>query len=656
MGGMGKTTLAQLIYNDDGVKRHFDERIWVCVSEDFDLTRVAKAVLQSLDSVDHVMPQNLDSLPLHNLLKKISESVGGKRIFLVLDDVWNDKSERWKPLKQALKAAAPESRILVTTRKDTVADAMKSFVYHIPDLSVDACCRILLEEAFVGRDGEEFKNLKDVGREIAAKCKGLPLTAKTLGGMLRFKKTREEWESVLNSEVWKWDSVHKESFPALLLSFYELPSAIRRCFLYCSVFPKDHLIKRDELIHEWMAQGYLSCNEKKMEMEDTGVDYFECLVARSFFQDFERLEDGSISACKMHEVLVDFARYLMRDEFVFREVQSGKTDSPKAEIPLEKTRHLLVVRDSSMMELGRTTTPSLLFVGENKLRSLTIFEHKDGRSDDLFHFCFQQKRLRSLKLLGGAGNRFVQIPKEVGKLMHLRLLNLSESGFQTLPDIVCELWNLQTLYLRRCRFLKTLPKKISNLTNLVNLDTTDSHSITYYPKGIQRLTSLRDLRGIVVFCEGNDDNKFSLGDLEHFCHLRFLRLKINGTKINADEAGRAMLQSKMHLKILELELPTPYKFSMLPKATIDALKPPSSANVRLAGETALFWGAYLNATFTENADTEAKLPAVLGEKKAEWEKSEPEDEELKPSDEEKKKKAAVVRVTVHLTFPTQGRG
>ena len=81
MGGIGKTTLAQLAYNDDKVKDHFMIRMWVCVSQPFDPCRVAKAIIQE---VERASPNITE---FETLMQKIHDLVKGKKFFLVLDDV-----------------------------------------------------------------------------------------------------------------------------------------------------------------------------------------------------------------------------------------------------------------------------------------------------------------------------------------------------------------------------------------------------------------------------------------------------------------------------------------------------------------------------------------------------------------------------------------
>ncbi|GKV51305.1 hypothetical protein SLEP1_g57974 [Rubroshorea leprosula] len=769
MGGIGKTSLAQLVYNDETVMAHFNKKIWVCVSEVFDLSKVAKAIIIGLAEPKKDSKQiDPDSAPLQNLLEEICKSIEGKKFFLVLDDVWTDGSESWESLNQAFKHAAPGSRILVTTRKDTVADTMKSFrVFHLEQLSEDVCWKILCQEAFVGRGEEQCKNFEDIGKNIAKECSGLPLAAKTIGCMLRFKKTKEEWTIILNSEIWKlelegifaplllsyldlpsavrrcfsycstfrkgvkigrkslirqwmaqgylnfsenpemeivgdeyfdclvarsffqdflkledgsirgsWESFNQAFKPAapgsrilvttrndrvamtmksfrdfpleqlsenvcwkilnqeafvgwgdeqcknledigkniakkcsglplaaktlgsmlrskktregwtnilnseiweldleavfapLLLSYFDLPSAVRRCFLYCSTFPKGIEINRDVLIYQWMAQGYLNSSQNP-EMEITGVDYFECLAARSFFQDFQKLEDGSIRACRIHDIVLDFARFLMGDgEFVVKEVHPE--DNLRIKLSSEKTHHLLVI-------LAENAGLPTSLVGAEKLQSLSIFGSDYAVGGETGNSLIQPKHLRSLIV---CGVKIEGLPEEVGKLMHLKLLDLSGSQLGRLPKAICRLFNLQSLILRKCS-LKRLPDGIEKLVNLRYLDTTDCFLLTYCPKGIGRLTSLRELVGIVVSCDHNDDKEFSLGDLENLCHLRILALIVERQQIDANEVRRATLQSKIHLKKLNLD--GPWKSRTEEDYVINVLSPPSHTNVTFSG-------------------------------------------------------------------------
>ncbi|KAB5513654.1 hypothetical protein DKX38_027560 [Salix brachista] len=254
MGGIGKTTLAQLVYNDHEVGTYFGKRIWVCVSDPFDEIRIAKAILEAL------VGSAQDLIELQALLERIQESVSGKRFLLVLDDVWNEDSTKWEQLKNSLKRGClPGSRFLVTTRKREVATSMGSSSTDILELGLlsrDECWSLFSQFAFFDKNSRERENLEETGRKIAERCKGLPLAAKTLGSLLRFKRSRADWERVLNNHVWEIKEAESKFSAPLWLSYHDLPTEMRPCFLYCAVFPKDYTFERYTLIKLWMAQGF----------------------------------------------------------------------------------------------------------------------------------------------------------------------------------------------------------------------------------------------------------------------------------------------------------------------------------------------------------------------------------------------------------------
>ncbi|XP_030924748.1 putative disease resistance protein RGA3 [Quercus lobata] len=137
-----------------------------------------------------------------------------KNFFLVFDDVWIEDYAMWKPFRDALKyCGSQSSRILVTTCKDKVAEMMESaHITNLGILSKEDCWLVFSKIAFYGKNYEDRNQLEDIGMEIAKECKGLPLAAKTLGSLLRFKRSREQWEMVLCSSLWGMEDVERGLF------------------------------------------------------------------------------------------------------------------------------------------------------------------------------------------------------------------------------------------------------------------------------------------------------------------------------------------------------------------------------------------------------------------------------------------------------------
>ncbi|KAK9009460.1 hypothetical protein V6N11_035992 [Hibiscus sabdariffa] len=152
---------------------------------------------------------------------------------------------------------APESKILVTTRNEPVAACCGGYRHQLNELSNDDCISILTCHALGANNFDEYPNLKAVGEQIATRCKGLPLAAKTVGALLRTKVNQSEWEDILRSKIWDLPGGRNDIIPALRLSYLHLPSRLKRCFAYCAIFPKDNEFDKDELVLLWMAEGFL---------------------------------------------------------------------------------------------------------------------------------------------------------------------------------------------------------------------------------------------------------------------------------------------------------------------------------------------------------------------------------------------------------------
>ncbi|XP_020085973.1 disease resistance protein RGA2-like [Ananas comosus] len=231
LGGLGKTTLAQLAYNDERVtdelvtgQKRFDLRVWVCVSTDFHMKTIAKPVISAAG--ENCALDNSDAVATC-LVRIFSQ----KRFLLVLDDVWNEDQNKWKELNVVFKNSKKGSKVLVTTRSEKVAEIMKTVKPHrVKGLSDDDCWTLFKRRVF--DDGEEnyYPSLVAIGKQIVKKCGGVPLAANALGSMMRFKsRTEDAWSAIRDSEIWSLKE-EKTILPSLKLSYIQMPSALKQCF------------------------------------------------------------------------------------------------------------------------------------------------------------------------------------------------------------------------------------------------------------------------------------------------------------------------------------------------------------------------------------------------------------------------------------------
>ena len=160
----------------------------------------------------------------------------------MLDDVWIEDYTNWVSFRNVLKCGAQDSRILVTTSKSSVAGMMESsYIINLGEFFLDDCWLVFSKIAFSNIDLHQCRDLEELGRQLAKMCKGLPLAAKSLGSHMRGKRSKEEWEIVLHGSLWELEDIEKGLLGPFLLSYYELSPAEKQCFLFCAVFPKDHI-------------------------------------------------------------------------------------------------------------------------------------------------------------------------------------------------------------------------------------------------------------------------------------------------------------------------------------------------------------------------------------------------------------------------------
>ncbi|XP_039119060.1 putative disease resistance protein RGA3 [Dioscorea cayenensis subsp. rotundata] len=222
MGGLGKTTLAQLVYRDEEVQKHFQLHLWVCVSDDFDVPKLAGKIIRTASG------KKCDDTDIEVLQQRLRKELEQKRYLLVLEDVWNEDFRKWDALRNMLLDGGERSRILVTTRAPKSAKLVK------------------------------------IGKKIVEKCQGLPLAIEVMGCIMHDMSEEGEWQAVLqNIETWKLQHTKNEIMPELWLSYVDLPTHLKKCFAFCAIYPKDHEIEEVELIQLWMAHGFIASQKGK---------------------------------------------------------------------------------------------------------------------------------------------------------------------------------------------------------------------------------------------------------------------------------------------------------------------------------------------------------------------------------------------------------
>ncbi|KAI4354169.1 hypothetical protein L6164_003062 [Bauhinia variegata] len=528
-GGLGKTALAQLVYNDAQVQKFFAKHMWVCVSEDFGVETLLKKILKSLNI------SIVDNLELDQLQRELWQCLSGQRYLLVLDDVWNKSYENWNRLRRYLTCAAPGSKILVTTRLKEVVQVMSvSTPHYLGGLSKTQSLTLFKKLAF----GENEKTIKpdllSIGEQIVEKCGGVPLAIRALGSLLRNKNGEiNEWQRILHGDIWGLNEDTERVMAVLKLSYKHLPIELRQCFTYCSLYPKDMIIDKEKLVQLWMAQGYLGCST---EMEDVGNDYVKILLMRSFFQDVQIDEDGDIKCFKMHDLMHDLALLVVGTDFYLH--GEKRTIGTPTHLSLHDAASIpLDLMDPKRV---RTIIRSPVWNGSSLKGSLSII--------------WSCKSLRVLKL---SDLQIKKLPKSIGNLKHLRYLDFSYGEeLRRLSNSVRNLVFLQTLKLSYCTKLEI---SVEVFTNLINLRHLDVGSCKAFEFGMPiSLGELKSLQHLPVFYVGDVDNtKRRVGKLNELRGLNNLRgrLAIENLRLVKDvesESKEVNLKEKKFLSSLSL--------------------------------------------------------------------------------------------------------
>ncbi|GAU14486.1 hypothetical protein TSUD_250260 [Trifolium subterraneum] len=554
LGGMGKTTLAKLVYNDKKIMEHFELKAWVYVSESFNDAGLTKAILKSFKS-------SADGEDLSLLQLQLQDELKEKKYLLVLDDIWNGNATSWENLLLPFNHGSSGSKIIVTTRDKEVEHVLNSKLFDLQQLHKSDSWSLFVTHAFHGKNVREYPNLESIGKKIVDKCGGLPLAVKTLGQLLRRKFSVHDWRKILETDMWQLSDEDNKINPVLRLSYHNLPSNRKRCFAYCSIFPKGYDFDKGELIKFWMAEGLLKCCGEDKSEEELGYDFdkgelikfwmaeglLKCCgedkseeeLGSEIFSDLESISffQETVSYFVMHDLVNDLTKSVS-GEFCMQ-IEDSKVEG----IP-EKTRHIrLALRfncGDKLLEpiFERKGLRSLI------LKNCTATLISNNVQRDLF------SRLTCLRMLSFRDCSLLELVDEIGNLKLLRYVDLSYTKITSLPDTICTLYNLQTLLLQGCTMMTDLPSNFSKLINLRHLELPFDccgPCIKKIPKNMGKLNKLQSLAYFIV----EEQNGSVLKELEKLNHLHgTIKITGLGNVIDHVDAAKANLKDKKYLEEL----------------------------------------------------------------------------------------------------------
>ncbi|XP_060973019.1 disease resistance protein RPM1 [Cannabis sativa] len=471
-GGIGKTTLVKKVY--DEVKHKFDCHAWITVSKSYDVIASLKGTMKQIGLTAECTSFDYDTM-IQELITPLRQHLETKKYVIILDDVWD--AGFWEKMKYALPSNDNGSRVIITTRNETVApcdDAIQRLEIWSHSMAFELFCKKAFKHDFKGCCPEELVKLS---HEILKKCQGLPLAIGAIAGLLsRKKKVQSEWRKVLNDIDFEF-----RTNPQLL----------------------------------WISEGLVQARETK-SLQEEAKGYLNELVERSLVS--IELMYGRGKGCKVHDLMHEFILSRVKD-LGFCQILAKN----KFEFGEYKHRRLSIhgsIPQTIIKTIQQCTTVRSIF--------LQNFNDDDQWNGKYFLIALF-KNLKLLKVLDIDDGTLDYLPKEVGKLFHLRLLDLSFSKIKVLPESIGQLHNLQHLNLERTGVDK-LPKSIGKLHNLLILDLWNTF-VRELPKEINKLRNLHSLFAshMKYFIEMEEDLfgvkiQEGFGNLENLEMLEFVEL------------------------------------------------------------------------------------------------------------------------------------
>ncbi|XP_074281866.1 disease resistance protein RGA2-like [Silene latifolia] len=509
MGGVGKTMLAKYVYNDNKIDTYFDLKLWVFATQDFNVKDVLRQMV-TRDTREQVLDYTMEQLK-----RSLSQVIAGKRFLLVLDGVWDEVSLRvkWQELERVLKDGAKGSRVLLTTRSDTVARIIGTHEpYMINDLSDDDCW-LLFRDIAITKFHDQ--GVEAIGKEISKMCHKLPLPILTIGTILAGKFSVREWRTFRNDQLESFKSYGSNVLNTLKLSYDQLGEGLKLCVKYCSLFPKGFCFEKDRLIHLWIAMGYVKTEYTNQSLEDAAEDYLLCLLGRGFFYCM-KTRDGTVwkNNFQMHNLMHDLVLSVTGVKYKMADSNTNEFDERVWHVSFVSVTESPWKPPSSLFKIEYLNT--FLLPLPSSVRSLQKIKALPVRNKLILD------SFRPLRVLRMHGVGITELPNSVGDLIHLRYLDISFNYIRKLPGSITKLVNLYLLDLSYCQSLEELPEDIGKLKMLRHLDLDSCLSLSHMPNELQLLTGLETLNQFVVG-KPRKSKAYSpcgLADLSRFVNLK----------------------------------------------------------------------------------------------------------------------------------------
>ncbi|XP_044962113.1 disease resistance protein RGA4-like [Hordeum vulgare subsp. vulgare] len=449
--GIGKTTLARVVYDDTCVKSQFPCRAWIVASEHRGDKELLKEILRQVKA-----PSSSDADLGENLNMHLQANT---RYLIVIDDIQTSLLDAIRPYFSS------NGRIIVTTTMHSIANSCSTnggYIYRMEALSKEDSKALLLKIVLGDVTKSPSPHFEEGSESILKKCEGLPLGIVNIANYLK-EQGPEKITVASCKNMCSNLGFHMHSNDALarmkqvlIHSYDNLPSHdLKTCLLSVSIYPKDQPIKRKSLVRRWLAEGFVvkvvSCKD-----DDVAFEHFEGLINRSIIQPVDICNSVGVKTCRLHGIMFDFIVHKSACENFITLINNDEI--------ITNTNSDCAVRRLSLNKPTEEGGKAVMGIDISRIRSLTIFEHvgqalvdfrkckllrvldlencKELTDSDLDNIC----KLLQLKYLSLRGTDVSRLPKEISKLLHLETLDIRATRVNILPKEVLSLPELIHLF------------------------------------------------------------------------------------------------------------------------------------------------------------------------------------------------------------------
>uniref|UniRef100_A0A0D9XVD9 NB-ARC domain-containing protein n=1 Tax=Leersia perrieri TaxID=77586 RepID=A0A0D9XVD9_9ORYZ len=573
VAGVGKTTLANELYRK--IRWQFECRAFVRTSEKTDMRRILISMLSQV--CPHQPPENWK---VHSLISSIRTHLQDKRYLIIIEDLW--ATSTWDIIKCALPESNSSSRILTMTEIEDLALQSCSYdskyIFKMKPLCEDDSRNLFFNTVFGSRSNCPAE-LSEVSYDIVRKCGGLPLAVVTIASLLASQlEKREQWDYInktLGHSLMA--NPNLEGMKQLLsLCYNNLPQHLKACMLYLSMYQEDFIIWKDDLVNQWIAEGFI-CAIERDDKEEISKAYFDELLGRKLIQPVLINDNDEVLSCVVHHVVLNFITFKSIEENFIIAIDHSQAITRFADKVRRLSIHFELVRLRYLKIISNVTLKLPTHMeGLKYLETLKIDGKIDGVPSDiihlprLFHLSLPAKtvlpsgiaHMTSLHTFGyfDLSCNSTENMQSLGQMTNLRDLELAYSGsihsdilkenMQCLGSILGKLSNLKSITLSRpgSSYANTLHVSANVLSSLSSpsallqrLELLTNFCIFYsLPKWTGQLGNLRILKIGVKEVTTND-----VDALRELLTLTVLSLYVHtkpAERIIFDKAGFSVLR------------------------------------------------------------------------------------------------------------------